>query len=51
MLGMSFLSLEKFEKAANCLTLVVKQLPTYKRNIFLLLSICHKKMERVDKAL
>jgi len=51
MLGMCFLSLEKFERAAGCFKVVLRQLPTYKRNLFLLMSICQKKMERVDKAL
>lgn len=51
MLGMCFLSLEKFERAANCFRAVLKDAPTSKRNLFLLLAICYKKLEQLDRAL
>jgi tetratricopeptide (TPR) repeat protein len=51
MLGVSYLSMNKFERAAACLNLVINQSPTYKKNLFLLLAICYKKLDKIVKAL
>lgn len=44
------LSLERYTEALNHLNQVIKIDPAYKSNLYLLLSITHKKMARLDLA-
>jgi lipopolysaccharide biosynthesis regulator YciM len=51
MLGVCFLSINKFDQSIQSFNKVLSQNPTYKKNIFLLISICYKKKNQLDEAI